>query len=186
MIKVRKSLVVAALTAASVGLSSAAQATLLLGTTVDYQYYFPTSTTPVSFADNGNKLVGAGVEVSNIGGGFGTMDISDTNIFIDFNQFNGFNPQPFNGWKLTDLINNVPAITGVSINAATNMVGFGLSNISFTADQIVVNWTGLSFNSNTVVSLDVSAVPEPSSYAMMLAGLGVMGFVARRRKRNIA
>jgi Ni/Co efflux regulator RcnB len=28
----------------------------------------------------------------------------------------------------------------------------------------------------------VAPVPEPSTYALMLAGLGVLGFVARRRK----
>jgi hypothetical protein len=27
-----------------------------------------------------------------------------------------------------------------------------------------------------------SAIPEPETYAMLLAGLGLMGFVARRRK----
>lgn len=30
----------------------------------------------------------------------------------------------------------------------------------------------------------VQAVPEPSTYALMLAGLGVLGFVARRRRRD--
>ena len=29
---------------------------------------------------------------------------------------------------------------------------------------------------------DVAAVPEPSTYSMMLAGLGLLGFMARRRK----
>ncbi|HPH06944.1 MAG TPA: FxDxF family PEP-CTERM protein [Methylotenera sp.] len=31
----------------------------------------------------------------------------------------------------------------------------------------------------------VAAVPEPDTYAMMLAGLGLMGFVARRRRENV-
>lgn len=32
---------------------------------------------------------------------------------------------------------------------------------------------------------DVSVVPEPESYAMMLAGLGVVGTIVRRRRRSI-
>jgi hypothetical protein len=28
----------------------------------------------------------------------------------------------------------------------------------------------------------IAAVPEPETYAMMLAGLGALGFVGRRRK----
>ena len=34
----------------------------------------------------------------------------------------------------------------------------------------------------TDVTLAVTAVPEPETYAMMLAGLGALGFLARRRK----
>jgi hypothetical protein len=30
----------------------------------------------------------------------------------------------------------------------------------------------------------VSAVPEPQTYAMMLLGIGMMGYVARRRQRR--
>lgn len=32
--------------------------------------------------------------------------------------------------------------------------------------------------------IGVNAVPEPETYAMLLAGLGLMGFVARRRKQS--
>ena len=38
---------------------------------------------------------------------------------------------------------------------------------------------------NVAVGL-VNAVPEPETYAMLLAGLGVLGFMARRRKQNAA
>lgn len=31
-----------------------------------------------------------------------------------------------------------------------------------------------------------AAIPEPETYAMLLAGLGLLGFTARRRKQNAA
>jgi hypothetical protein len=36
------------------------------------------------------------------------------------------------------------------------------------------------------IALSITAVPEPESYAMMLAGLGLMGFVMRRRNQKVA
>jgi PEP-CTERM motif len=40
------------------------------------------------------------------------------------------------------------------------------------------NWT------NSVPSVSISPVPEPSTVAMMLAGLGVLGAIARRRSKT--
>lgn len=40
----------------------------------------------------------------------------------------------------------------------------------------------MSINGNS----NVAAVPEPESYAMLLAGLGLMGFMARHRKQKEA
>jgi len=36
------------------------------------------------------------------------------------------------------------------------------------------------------LNLQVAAIPEPETYAILLAGLGLLGFVARRRKQKAA
>jgi hypothetical protein len=45
---------------------------------------------------------------------------------------------------------------------------------------------GSTFDSCSIgeVAFNVTAVPEPEIYAMMFAGLGLMGFVARRKKED--
>jgi PEP-CTERM motif len=43
------------------------------------------------------------------------------------------------------------------------------------------NWTAGIDN----ISVEVSAVPEPGEWAMMLAGLGVVGAIARRRRSKV-
>lgn len=51
-------------------------------------------------------------------------------------------------------------------------------------------WTNASAPSDSITSFReftvTAAIPEPETYAMMLAGLGLMGFVARRRKQKQA
>lgn len=72
--------------------------------------------------------------------------------------------------------------TGMS---AVNM-GWIQHSVTFVA---VSSATTLSFASNTsgaygpvIDNVSVTAVPEPESFAMLLAGLGMMGMIARRRK----
>lgn len=45
---------------------------------------------------------------------------------------------------------------------------------------------GFSATTSSGLPLQVAAVPEPETYAMLLAGLGLLGFVTRRRKPKAA
>ena len=65
---------------------------------------------------------------------------------------------------------------------------FSGGNLDPVAPQLKVNMFGPNGNqkvgSMMGEHLPVAAVPEPQTYAMMLGGLGLLGFMARRRKRS--
>ena len=60
-----------------------------------------------------------------------------------------------------------------------------ITGLSFTALNSTLCQSECNNQSDYALS-SVNAVPEPETYALMLAGLGTLGFVARRRKPRMA
>lgn len=76
-------------------------------------------------------------------------------------------------------LNSSPFAVAV-LGPITAGAAFGVDSAPFT---LVL--TGLPTNSRSIYSgeFTVSAIPEPGTYALLAAGLGVVGFVALRRRQ---
>jgi len=114
------------------------------------------------------------------------------------NTFSGINDNagltlaiaPFIG--ITDLITNPPEQVITQILGVTNEGGGAHTMFIFENSAGVQDYVGrFSFFSDFQRAPDLShflvrdaiaAIPEPESYAMLIAGLGLLGFMARRRK----
>ena len=102
-------------------------------------------------------------------------------------------------WGSPDLYNNLEVFTTAGNFAFTAAgLGFSVTNgdqsfsqyVQFAA-QAGTLITGLSFMNSPstdafeVANFTVTPVPEPETYALMLAGFAALGFVARRRRRQV-
>jgi len=114
------------------------------------------------------------------------ITINLTGNTIDLHYPSGANATAtsFNGY-IFDFANlALPGITGVSVDPLSSLAPVGFS---FTANQVRVNVEGLNIPANRDIILDIAsvdAVPEPETYEMMLAGLGLVGFIGRRKTRK--
>lgn len=75
---------------------------------------------------------------------------------------------------LGSLFSNGSGATGVALSSDKK------SALIFFND----NWTGDRDYDDMIIKVSVLAVPEPENYALLLAGLGVMGTIVRRRKTH--
>lgn len=82
------------------------------------------------------------------------------------------------------------AITSIKINGTPWDLSGGTSNVNLgslsfpaiSSIELTVKGDRLGAGSNFQGSLVMNPVPEPETYALMLAGLAAVGFVARRRQ----
>ena len=111
--------------------------------------------------------------------GMGTPPYVLFNITNDAHGYNGvfFGDSSVNGW-----FGIGPIISG---NIVNQQISEYFSPALFADIGYTVNLApGSSYIATSGDVLSVSAVPEPETYAMMLAGLGLIGFIAYRRKSD--
>ena len=149
------------------------------------------STTPTAEVDDG--VQGNPYTVGQLTGVAGSSFV----VAIDVNttQEAGETLQLFEVWDTTTntLLYNYLGPTNIA-GIANNGNGYGdwtLGTISLaglnSTDGILFHaiWTGASDGAESFFIVGTPAIPEPETYAMMLAGLGLLGFVARRRRQGL-
>jgi len=96
--------------------------------------------------------------------------------------FNNFQSASLTGFTLVSPSASGPHdlnFTGSLANGATATAKFNLT----LPDPGAGNYTSLTLMQSPSVS--VSPIPEPETYGMLMAGLGLMGFVVRRRSTTL-
>jgi len=134
-----------------------------------------------SFAGNnsGNATPGAAETLSFINSTWG-FNFTSANVFGDL-MFTGGNTGSVNlgGTFAGEFVLALKAGTGFSLYKVDGGA-MGVSSLSFSTSAL----SNKDLSHATVYGSPLAAVPEPETYAMLLAGLGVMGFIARRRKAS--
>ena len=123
---------------------------------------------------------GSAVETYNAGSG--VTALSFNNLGLNLNAGTKY---------IAYLTSSDPSVTGIQLSrtqTAQDSTGFGLG-FAYLSTIPGQGWQ-LPFSGNGFLSLQYSAVtaavPEPESYALMLAGLGLVGALAKHRKAKQA
>jgi len=122
-----------------------------------------------------------------------TNDLGVTANFSFSNPTSGLQSSTGTGFAVTGLIDprtflgstlEAEGAVDFSITWADKLVDFGNGGqFKIVMDRLDFDFNGQTLDQTYHIELITAPVPEPETYALMLAGLGLVGFMARRRKQ---
>jgi hypothetical protein len=121
--------------------------------------------------------------ISSDGVGFGCVDGACDSAD---DTYENFRMTPQYAWDVSQLAITDGSLPNVLGGDPYFTGGFGFMIIAFEQWNVNTGAMDAGFLDASVTSMTVTAVPEAETYAMMLAGLGLVGFMAKRRKQIAA
>lgn len=150
----------------------------VIGDQFQIEWLFPNTST----VNTGPLTVTAthAVELANFGNTW-SIDIEDATITLTDTRTGGpFTAAAFNGLYLVDQSESPFADATITSSAGD----WGSAVVTFTSNSVYVNFQGLSVVSGNQVVVGLESAPEPSTLALLGAGLAL--FALHRRKRKPA
>ncbi|MGD1212983.1 MAG: hypothetical protein ABR973_16735 [Candidatus Acidiferrales bacterium] len=131
------------------------------GDTLQEYYLYPDSRTAY-YTSPTFTVLASGIDGLDEPGTTNVFQLSANSTSITASHFafaGSFNSATFNGFEIVDESHS--DIAGVTIDSSTNMAGLTASDVTFGSDYVLIDWEGLSFNTNTTVKLDLTFGPDP-------------------------
>nr|WP_316643871.1 FxDxF family PEP-CTERM protein [uncultured Roseateles sp.] len=139
--------------------------------------------TPINLQDQGGNIW-SGVFEGNAASNLFSLDLSTFASVIAVEGAVSANVTFGSGYNVTSVLFDGQSLYTADINTSKkDQWSLDLGSVTPTLHTIQVDGFSLNGGKFTAsVGVQVTAVPEPETYALMLAGLAAVGFVARRRQ----